>query len=372
MWWNWGGHAGWWWFVTWVVRIWVPIHVKGVQRSDICLSVWLILRLITDPIQIKVWCIRRKGWRGRDISREGVGRLWNCRKRPCWCKVSISEDMGVERIDASVGEGQVDQLWCYACCAHLHILGDNIMMIHANIFINAVVAMWWPLVLNLGKNCNIERLELMGAFGRESKDEYVVFICNWAELISFMGIITIKKEEDRGIVHFVCVGKWDKYFLKPFEAKFIISPPIGWLANCSNQNFQVRKCRSRPFSQDKCRRDRQTSRQNTFNDSDKFQVVQANLIKVWLFQTSKMKEFFWPLLASTKLQPLLIHVPYMLGWEIRVCIINHLEELIKTCNIWRVKIFFPLWIKASRPWIGNLRTTFLEPIDPVFAWSCAS
>jgi len=35
----------------------------------------------------------------------------------------------------------------------------------------------------------------------KAKDEYVVFICNGPELIGFMGTMTIKKEEDGGVVN---------------------------------------------------------------------------------------------------------------------------------------------------------------------------
>jgi hypothetical protein len=84
-----------------------------------------------------------------------------------------------------------------------------------------------------------------------------------------------------------------------------------------------------------------------------------------------VEEFFGLLVASTKLDPLLIHVPYVLRGEIGVCIINCLEEHIKTCNIGGIKVLGPLWIKTSRPGIENFRPALLKPIDPMFAWSPA-
>ena len=61
----------------------------------------------------------------------------------------------------------------------------------------------------------------------KAKDKDVVSICDLPELIGFMGIMAINKKEDKGVVHFMCSGKWDKGLLKPIKANFIVSPPIG-------------------------------------------------------------------------------------------------------------------------------------------------
>ena len=93
----------------------------------------------------------------------------------------------------------------------------------------------------------------MGAFRRESEDEDIVFICNFPEIISFMRIMAINKEENAGIIDLVCTSKWDECFLKPFEAKFIVSLSIGGYANCTNWNIQIGKCWDGPLGQDECR-----------------------------------------------------------------------------------------------------------------------
>jgi len=46
-----------------------------------------------------------------------------------------------------------------------------------------------------------------------------------------------------------------------------------------------------------------------------------------------MENFFGLLVAPTKLEALLIHVPDVLRGEIEVCIINCFEEIVKPSNI---------------------------------------
>ena len=67
----------------------------------------------------------------------------------------------------------------------------------------------------------------MSAFGRECKNENIVVIRDCSELVSFMRTVTIKEEEDGGVIDLVCGGKWDEHFLKPAETKFVVRPPIG-------------------------------------------------------------------------------------------------------------------------------------------------
>ena len=67
----------------------------------------------------------------------------------------------------------------------------------------------------------------MGVFGGKGEYENVVLICDCLELIGFMRIVAIKEEKDGGVICLVHSGKWNKSFLKPAEAKFIVSPPIG-------------------------------------------------------------------------------------------------------------------------------------------------
>jgi len=96
--------------------------------------------------------------------------------------------------------------------------------------------------LYLSKNNNIKGLELVGAFGGESKDKDVMLICSCAELIGFVRIMAIEEEEDGVVIQLVGSGKWDEGLLKPLEAKFIVGPPIGQCGNCTNWNTQFRKC----------------------------------------------------------------------------------------------------------------------------------
>jgi len=81
--------------------------------------------------------------------------------------------------------------------------------------------------LYLGKNHDVKGLKLVGALGGECKNEDVVVICKCPELVSLMRIMTIEEEEDGGIVDLVCSGEWDESLLKPFQAKFVVSPAIG-------------------------------------------------------------------------------------------------------------------------------------------------
>jgi hypothetical protein len=56
------------------------------------------------------------------------------------------------------------------------------------------------LMLYLGEDRNIKGLKLVGAFGREGKDEDSVLIRNRAELVGFMRVVAIKEEEDGVVV----------------------------------------------------------------------------------------------------------------------------------------------------------------------------
>jgi hypothetical protein len=153
--------------------------------------------------------------------------VWDCGKGLCWCKVLISEDIGIVRIDACAGETRAHQLWSHGCHMCLHVLWNDIVMVHMNVFVNAVIALHLPMMLYLSKNYDIEGLELMGTFGGESEDKDVVLICSGTEPVSFVRIMTIEKEEDRVFIYLVGAGKWDEGLLKPFEAQLVVGPPIG-------------------------------------------------------------------------------------------------------------------------------------------------
>jgi hypothetical protein len=81
-------------------------------------------------------------------------------------------------------------------------------------------------VLNLGKNCDVKWLEFMGALRRESQYENVMLVYNCSELIGFMRIMLIEEEENGCIACLIGGSTWDKGFLKPLEAEFVVSPSV--------------------------------------------------------------------------------------------------------------------------------------------------
>ena len=105
-----------------------------------------------------------------------------------------------------------------------------------------VITVCCPLMLYLSENDNIEGLELVGAFGGESKDKNVMLVCSCVELIGFVRILAIEEEEDGVVIQLVGGGKWDEGLLKPLEAKFVVSPPIGQCGDHADRNAQFRKC----------------------------------------------------------------------------------------------------------------------------------
>jgi hypothetical protein len=82
----------------------------------------------------------------------------------------------------------------------LACIGNDIIVIYCNVFIDAMIAVCWPLPLYLSENCDVKGLELVGAFWGESKDEDVMLICKHTKVVSFVRVVAIEEEEDRVII----------------------------------------------------------------------------------------------------------------------------------------------------------------------------
>ena len=105
---------------------------------------------------------------------------------------------------------------------------------------------------------------------------------------------------------------------------------------------------------------------NTFNDCNQLKICTALPISRMVRTRHKilLTRFFLP---ASPLTALLIHVVYILHWD--VIFLNNLKKEVEMLsNNWAVECLATLWVQAR--WLSklNLGPVLEEPVDPVGRW----